>query len=176
MRSKIRLGSSYVEWRQSVALGLLNKIRKFEVKIFGKITAQQCRSEYSGTRIYRSPGITLSRLLRSFSSVPCAKPIRAMYVFPDKALPGYNALPLQTLLRLIPSGKNSGYNTLAGAAAQHGGEPALFTRSLPLHTYLPFRTRIALNMDDVRLPTCSRNQRICKEQSKKRNEAPSAEV
>ena len=58
-----------------------------------------------------------------------------MYFLPDIALPGYNDFPLLTLLGLVPLGKNSGYNALPGTAS---GEPALFTRSLPLHTYLQF--------------------------------------
>jgi len=71
--------------------------------------------------------------------------------FPDKALPGYNALPLLTLLSLVPSVENSGYNALPGTARRRNGPFYSFFTS----PYLPLileveRTSTTLNVDDVR--------------------------
>ena len=66
-------------------------------------------------------------------------------------LPGYNALPLLTLLSLVPSEKNFVYNALPGTARRRN----VFFYSFFTSPYLPLileveRTSIALNVDDVR--------------------------
>ena len=74
-----------------------------------------------------------------------------MYVFPLKALPGYNDFPPLTLLSLVPSNKNSGYNDLPGTARRRTGPLHSFFTPPHLPPILEVeRTSTELNVDDVR--------------------------